>query len=359
MYLEAWLAIFFNQKVKGLEIYDFFAGSGYDIKGESGSPILILENIRNYCNKILEFNSSIRIIFNENKPSKSKELKIQKEQFISSCKSLFCSTNTKECPFHIDIYEKDFLYLFNEFYPTFKNTIIPRFMFINQYGIKNVPPEIFKQLTSIEKTDFIFFISSSYVKRFAQQQEFKKYLETQDIHFDDSKFSDSHRKIFEYYKTLLPYDKEYYLGQFTLSKNSNYYGLIFGSNHPLGLEKFLNSAWKINNLSGDANCNLDKDSIGTGQLSWIEDDNKSKKLFHFECNLLNWLGKNGKNNNEVYKFSLENGIAIFKTNKILKDLENKNKILISNLTSEKRRKGAYYLGYKQNCRILIMSNHEN
>ena len=68
-----------------------------------------------------------------------------------------------------------------------------------------------------------------------------------------------HRLLAEYYRSLIPENIEYYLYSFTIKKGSNYYGLIFGSSHSLGMEKFLRVCWKYDIYSGDSNCNLDDD----------------------------------------------------------------------------------------------------
>ncbi|MFO7903844.1 MAG: hypothetical protein R6U98_14365, partial [Pirellulaceae bacterium] len=46
---------------------------------------------------------------------------------------------------------------------------------------------------------------------------------------------------------------------FTLKKGANIYGLVFGSKHPLGVEKFLDLAWSKNEINGEANFDIDKD----------------------------------------------------------------------------------------------------
>jgi len=56
-YLKEWLPVFIMKKVptwKKLFIYDFFAGEGSDTVGNYGSPLIILDEIRKYCNAIQE-----------------------------------------------------------------------------------------------------------------------------------------------------------------------------------------------------------------------------------------------------------------------------------------------------------------
>jgi hypothetical protein len=74
---------------------------------------------------------------------------------------------------------------------------------------------------------------------------------------------------------LIPKDKEYYLHNFTIQKGANYWGLIFGTNHTLGMEKFLKVCWEKDMLAGESNFNIDKDYQ---QDSLFFEAGKSSKL---------------------------------------------------------------------------------
>jgi ribosomal protein S25 len=148
--------------------------------------------------------------------------------------------------------------------------------------------------------------------------------------------------------------KEYFLGQFSIKKNSNYYGIIFGSNNHLGMKKFLDAAWKIDPHTGETNHDIDGDPIRYGQITMDlfgdGTQNQIKKLVSFENELLKYL-ENVKTNEDIYRFALENGICISKTNDILRSLEQKNCITLIG----DRRKGAYYLDLNPVKKILIQS----
>src|SRR5690606_24080300 len=84
---------------------------------------------------------------------------------------------------------------------------------------------------------------------------------------------------------LLPEGKETYLGQFSIRKGANTYGLIFGSQHPLGIHKFLEVAWKNDRICGEANFDVDRDNIAQHELLLAFDEFKPKKLNQFETDL--------------------------------------------------------------------------
>ncbi|MDO8952067.1 MAG: hypothetical protein Q7U86_05540 [Draconibacterium sp.] len=160
--------------------------------------------------------------------------------------------------------------------------------------------------------------------------------------------------IYEYYKTLLG-RKDYFLGQFSIKKNSNYYGIIFGSNHHLGMKKFLDAAWKIDPHTGETNHDIDSDPIRSGQTSLdlfaTGNQDKPKKLAAFQEELKNFLSV-PRSNKIIYRFALEKGISITKTNEVLKSLEKDEMLTFSGAD---RRKNAYYLDFHPLKEILIQT----
>ncbi len=107
-------------------------------------------------------------------------------------------------PYNITCESKDFKVLFDELYVDIKrNKGVPRLMFIDQFGIKYVTKELFLRLTELKRTDLLFFISSSFVRRFNENDEFRKYLEIKRGNFLESHPLHSHRVICDYYKSLL------------------------------------------------------------------------------------------------------------------------------------------------------------
>lgn len=208
-------------------------------------------------------------------------------------------------------------------------------MFLDQYGIKHITPEIMNKLVSLERTDFIFFISSSYANRFIDIPEFKKYLSLSRQQFIQNKSYHCHRVIYNYYKSLLPEGKNYYLAPFSIKKGSNIYGLIFGSHHTLGIEKFLNICWRINPQTGDANFDIDKERIDSDKPSLFEEFNVPTKIQYFEKELRKRIQNHQISNNmEIYDFTFEMGCLPAHANHVIKKLQNEkiisNEVKLSN-----------------------------
>lgn len=357
LYLREWLPVFVKYKDKQIELYDFFAGEGCDPDGNPGSPLILLDELRPYCANFIMNPTDVQVHFNDASSNKVSILQTNAQNKLENCsvdnKYGFCKNQT--CPFKIHFHNKNFENLFTENYPGFFRTQnIPRFLFIDQYGIKQVTQDVFKKLTSLKRTDFMFFISSNHIMRFKEQPEFRAYIDSGKLDFSESKPAECHRVIFNYYRSLLN-GKSYYLGQFSIKKNSNIYGVIFGSSHPLGLKKFLDAAWKIDPHTGETNYDIDGDPIRKGQLTFdlfeTGTQDKVKKLVAFEQDLIDFL-KTPQSNKRIYTFAIEKGVSIHKTIEILKSLENSNRLIFS---GNERRRGAFYLDYDHEKNIYIQS----
>ena len=64
-YAREWLPVFVMANSKRVNIFDFFAGTGYDVKGVPGSPIRILEEIKGQIDNIKRNGTVIHIYLNE------------------------------------------------------------------------------------------------------------------------------------------------------------------------------------------------------------------------------------------------------------------------------------------------------
>jgi len=57
-----------------INIVDFFAGPGYDKNGAAGSPLLALEKLRKYEDRIRDRGVPVHLLFNEKDERKATEL---------------------------------------------------------------------------------------------------------------------------------------------------------------------------------------------------------------------------------------------------------------------------------------------
>lgn len=262
-----WFPVFiFNSYIKSIYVYDLFAGSGKDSVNNPGSPLILLEEARGdqgmHCLTLNESpNKSVYFAFNEKEKQKFEELKYNTDTWLSDCQ--------KSCPLASGCIHKGHLFHKNaEFKTVFEtegfNRVLSdsksaKFIILDQYGFSQVTENVFDKLIHAPNTDFIFFISSSTVRRFKEHPSVQAYLDTNSISFNENNPKECHRAIASYFKGLVPDNLEYYIKSFTIQKGSNYYGLILGSAHSLGMEKFVKVCWAEDPLAGESNCNINND----------------------------------------------------------------------------------------------------
>jgi three-Cys-motif partner protein len=279
-----WFPVFVhNPYIKDIFIIDFFAGSGMDSLDNFGSPLRLLNEAkgieRTYCSAITKNDKKVCFVFNENNKQKKAELEINVRAFMSDCKKDNC--NQDRCIYDYENFEHyDFKDIFNNdfFAEILKDGNFAKFILLDQYGFSQVDEAVFLKLVDSPHTDFIFFISSSFIKRFKEVGYTKKYFDTERIPFDESNPKECHRLIADYFEKLVPQGKEYYLHHFSIKKDHNYYGLIFGTNHTLGMEKFLRVCWKHDKFSGESDFNIDNDYPEDSLFFTRETTNKIEKV---------------------------------------------------------------------------------
>lgn len=342
-YIRKWIPVFLTRKKDGrqlskyIKIYDFFAGKGKDNKGNLGSPLIIIDELKNYLQTHCEkWNSevSIEIYFND-----------ANKQYIDTLKSNVSNFKPPNC---CDIFYSalDFYDAFNESIAGLKSNNAAKLLIMDQFGFKLVNKSIFNKIINFPRADFIFFVASSNIRRFIQES---CVIDNIPVNMEQSReveFYESHRFIYRQFKELIPESKEYYLAPFSILKGSNINGVIFGSPHIRGIEKFMNVAWKMDRINGEANYNIGNDPEHSGQLHILEEDQGIKKQEQFEKDLIKFLISSERNNNELFKFSLENGFTAKHTTDILKKLLRQNRIrVISENPDEIIRKNTFYIGY--------------
>lgn len=293
-YLLEWFYVFINSRyVDTLQIFDFFAGPGRDKAGKPGSPVITCDEIHKELGK-QDIKHKIHLYFNELDEEKFKDL----SNFLKKQKQLMPKVAffEKQCTFHD---------AFDQWVPKMKSGAA-NLLFLDQNGVDQITEAIFRSIVAMPKTDFIFFISSSMVNRFKTKHEIRKYVPITDNHIKVMNGKNVHRLLANAYRCWIPSNMQYFLGSFSIEKGANVYGLVFGSSHPRGIDKFLQVAWKH---GGDANFDIDGDCIDPMQPSLFEEDNIPKKIKVFEKELeKEILSQRLKTNKDIYLFTLQNGM---------------------------------------------------
>ena len=116
-YISSWIPVFIEAKKlywDEIYLYDFFAGTGVDSEDNYGSPLIILDELRKYCPKIIDKKLKINILVNEAKKKKLNLLRKKISDYFDSCREKqeftccrHCQSD-KDCPFQIIYENKNF-----------------------------------------------------------------------------------------------------------------------------------------------------------------------------------------------------------------------------------------------------------
>lgn len=254
LYTREWLPVFLARKVdyvREVHLFDFFAGPGNDAGGVPGSPLRTLTVLREYSqDPNLQAWGKIPIIahFSDATLWKAKALKALVESEAWRIPGVSTATSRAE-----------FAEAFAAAEPILQARDKAKLLLLDQFGVSQITPEVFRKLVSFPRADFLFFISSATLHRFHEHPNIRHKIRPADD------FNQVHHAALDYYRELLPPGRRYYLAPFSIKKGSNIYGIIFGSAHPRGMDKFLTVAWGKDGLNGNANFDINRDALDPGE----------------------------------------------------------------------------------------------
>jgi three-Cys-motif partner protein len=309
LYTQEWIPVFLSTAEPQFDethIFDFFAGPGTDAAGVYGSPLRILEELRNYNAKGLAGWAKVRKVVH---------LFDQDAEKIGSLKSILLSPEWNIPGVEIDCRPLEFQNALMQHQTLLSNRRIAKLLIIDQCGVDAISDPVFAQLIGFPTTDFIFFISSSTLHRFRGHPAIKQKI---------GKVADSynvHRAVVDYYRGLIPPNNRLFLGSFSIRKRSNIYGLIFGSHHPLGIHKFLQVAWATDEIAGEANFDIEHDNIRPEEGILSLDVMRPNKIRQFERELeVTLMAGKLRSEADVVRFCLEAGMTCKHSSPVLKML---------------------------------------
>ncbi|MCL4511242.1 MAG: three-Cys-motif partner protein TcmP [Bacteroidetes bacterium] len=301
-YFEEWLPVFvMSRNPKPIQVFDLFAGSGYDQNHVPGSPIRTLEVIAKHRRILAQKKKQVFVFLNDADSQKIEQLRINIEQKVKdlSIQSMVVTQFSA----------RDFRdSVLNDHTKELKsgNNLI----FIDQNGFKEVNEQLFQFLMSLDTTDFIFFVSSSYVHRFPDEPEVRRHHPRFDFDkIKNTSWKKVHNVVCDEFRRYVPSNvKRYWIIPFSIMKPDmvNIYGLIAVTKHPLGADKFLNAAWKENALNGNANFDIEEEEKKK-QGDFFKPRTLTK-IESFQLMLQELiLKRNIKNNSDAYYLTLDEG----------------------------------------------------
>jgi three-Cys-motif partner protein len=284
LYAREWLPVFLAPEKPPrpeIHLFDFFAGPGTDAAGELGSPLRLLRQLKEYQGMAGWPHVRVHAHFFDASPSKVMQLEANID-----------SRQLRLPKVILDIQPLKFEEAIQCCAVTLANPQAAKLLFVDQCGVDHVTTDVFRQLVTSPTCDFLFFLSSSTLHRFRDHPAIKQKITRPDDYYQ------VHQAALDYYRGFLPNAADYFLAPFSIKKGSNIYGIIFGSAHPLGMDKFLQVAWKKDEINGEADFDINRDNIAPGEMLLALEEFRPSKITAFEGELEQLL-RNGRLKNEL------------------------------------------------------------
>ncbi|OKL37030.1 three-Cys-motif partner protein TcmP [Domibacillus mangrovi] len=246
-------------------VIDGFAGPGVYEDGELGSPIKLLLAATEFCDQCDDNGwkqPSITLIFIEGNKDNYNKLK---ETIIDNWQAEFDEEDYARLPDYptiaIQCINNTFATAFKDLLDDIKpgQTLIPSFCFVDPFGFKDTPFELFEKYLSNEKAELLFNFMFEEINRFVTTKNSPKLMETysnlfgvddiqelQDLIGDHKK--DARKKIVvDYYsRQLLEKSDAKYVLNFEFKKNGRTKMFLFYSTKSThGLKLMKKQMWKV------------------------------------------------------------------------------------------------------------------
>lgn len=315
-YAQAWIPTFVMQGISTICIFDFFAGTGYDKNGVAGSPIRILQKIKEQVSHIFQKRVKVVVYLNEFDGKKFELLK-------TACADYLEENDHVGRAVEIEFFNKSFEDLFPKLLPTIKQ--FPSLVYLDQNGVKFLSDKYLSELERMKQTDFLYFAAASSLWRFGEGKEFKNHLDIEMSEVKKHPYKFVHRSIIKQLKEKLPVNTNLKMYPFSIKKGANIYGIIFGASHIRAVDKFLNIAWKRNETNGEANFDIDDDEMKRqGELF----SKPLTKIEAFQKNVKERvLTKEITNNFQLFDYTLEEGHIGKHAAEVLQEMKKKGEVL--------------------------------
>lgn len=338
-YLYKYVSILLNDKhTDKIDIYDIFCGIGIYDDGNYGSPIIAIQIIQDLKAKFPQ--KEITLIINDKDSNKV--------NFVTE----YISKNYKDAC-KLQSYNLDAL----EMITIVKDCILKSnqktksLVFIDPYGYKNIYKKDICDIMSKKSSEIILFLPIAQMYRFIngalEDDKNKSYSHLR--RFINEFFNQNHPVVtaklesqlqyIQYIKDAFTCNKNDYSASYSIQRNnSTYYALFFITNHIYGLDRIVDTKWKLDNNCGEGFTKNDVQHLFT---DLFEESKQNDCLGNLREQLIMFLSEY-KTNNEIYEFVLKLGFLPKQASDILKILD-KEKLLIYNVEIKNR---YFYIGWK-------------
>ncbi len=286
--------------IRDIHLFDLFCGPGIYPDGGKGSPMILLQEIAQ-TNESLSGKAyaptTFHCLFNDLSKERIEELK------ENVAKSGLNETHTIRMHYRNLEYREALELAVDKFQHMKSNA--RGFAFIDPYGYKEIRLDDIKRLLSSGKSEVLLFLPAHFMFRFRENgtpESLKSFLndvlpEGAVIKNDGGvDFIDS---ITEGFREKL--DPKHYVDSFIIGRDKNqFFCLFFFTSNLLGFQKMLEAKWRIDKEDGRGW------SMGS-EATLFSMAEKRANIGKLKDLLRNYIGMEGRTNNEIRDFALSHG----------------------------------------------------
>jgi three-Cys-motif partner protein len=337
LYLERYLNVLSVSQFFGdIYLYDLFCGEGIYENNGKGSPIVILETIKNtyFANKAKGAKTDKFIChFNDIESWKIQKLKTE----VSNRKLHYSEIG--EVNYSEDDYREKLSEVASKINGFKKEKA---FVFIDPYGYKEIKVSDIKSLLKSGKSEVLLFLPTQFMFRFEKQGtpeclvDFISELMPVEQWPASETGIDFIENLTEAFRKTLG---EHFVDSFIITRDKNqFFCLFFFTSHIYGFDRMLDAKWTIDEEEG-------RGWQYESENTLFNQTEKKANTYKFERKLIDFL-KTEKTNSQLYQFTLHNGHLPSHTNEILIKLQDEGKLTALKNDGTKARKSSFYINYK-------------
>jgi len=351
-YLEHYLRVLCNAGFcKQINLFDIFCGAGMYNDGKKGSPLLALDCIRNIRKEISgSGKTAVPITLCINDYDAKKIENIMEKADIQDIENFSIEYHNKDANEMLDLVSN-----IVSKYPKDNRNLI----FIDPYGYSNINKENIINLLKNNCSEIILFLPVMQMYRFTEIafiDEERPHYENLRV-FISSFFNDqskiNNNTVFDFIHSLkkaFTINDMYYTCSYYIERGKGiYYALFFIGSNIYGLEKMLETKWKLDPGKGKGFKQIENPE----QLSLLDNEIKEIDIFNeistLEEILFNSIKENiTLSNVQIYELALKNEFLPKHANTAIKNLIKKKKIQV---IINSKGYGINYTNYKNNLKI--------
>lgn len=241
LYLEQYINIL-NQTpfIKKVYIYDLFCGEGIYPNGGKGSPIIIVESLKQI--RTSQNPATFEVLFNDSDSTKILKLKAN----IDSLKPL--PSTIAQLKFKTENYRSFLPEIVSDLISSEANS--RAFIFLDPYRYSDIQFEDIKNLLISRKTEVLLFLPTQFMFRFERKGRPKSLHKFIEELIPENQWTNSHTGI-DFIENLTnafmhKLGHKHFVDSFIITRDVNqFFCLFFFTSHPYGFETMLNAKWLL------------------------------------------------------------------------------------------------------------------